>query len=144
MNSLVNISEGTSLAIHGLGLLADIAPDRINVKLAAENLKASEAHLAKVFGKLQKSGLVSSTRGPSGGFILEKAADEISFMDVYELFEAPVNPDACPMGRKHCPFGSCFFEGRIHKVSKEIYGIMKDTMISDLSDAVHRSGEKNK
>ncbi len=96
MNSLVNISEGTSLAIHGLGLLADIAPDRINVKLAAVNLKASEAHLAKVFGKLQKSGLVSSTRGPSGGFILEKAADEISFMDVYELFEAPVNPGAGP------------------------------------------------
>ena len=63
MNSLVNISEGTSLAIHGLGLLADIAPGRINVKAAAENLRASEAHLAKVFGKLQKSGLVSSTRG---------------------------------------------------------------------------------
>jgi Rrf2 family protein len=144
MNSLVNISEGTSLAIHGLGLLADIAPDRINVKLAAVNLKASEAHLAKVFGKLQKSGLVSSTRGPSGGFTLEKAANQISFMDVYELFEAPVDPEACPMGRRHCPSGSCFFEGRIHKVSKEIYGIMKDTMISDMSDAVHRSGEKNK
>lgn len=142
MNNLVNISEGTSLAIHGLGLLAEMAPGRINVKSAAESLKASEAHLAKVFGKLQKSGLVSSTRGPSGGFALEKSPDKISFMDVYELFEAPVDPDACPMGRKHCPFGSCFFEGRIHKVSKEIYGIMKDTMISDLSDAVHHSREK--
>lgn len=142
MNNLVNFSEGTSLAIHGLGLLADMAPERINVKSAALNLKASEAHLAKVFGKLQKSGLVSSTRGPTGGFTLEKAPEEISFMDVYELFEAPVDIEACPMGRKHCPSGSCFFEGRIHKVSEDIYGIMKDTMISDLSDAVHRSGER--
>ncbi len=137
MNSLVNISEGTSLAIHGLGLLADIAPGRINVKAAAENLRASEAHLAKVFGKLQKSGLVSSTRGPTGGFTLEKAPEKISFMDVYELFEAPVDPEVCPLGRKHCPFGSCLFEGRIHKISMDIYGIMKDTMISDLRREIH-------
>jgi Rrf2 family protein len=132
MNSLVNISEGTSLAIHGLGLLAGTAPERISVKSAAEILKASEAHLAKVFGKLQKSGLVSSTRGPSGGFTLEKSPDEISFMDVYELFEAPIDPEACPMGRNHCPFSSCLFEGRIHKVSQEIYRILKNTSISDL------------
>lgn len=137
MNSLVNISEGTSLAIHGLGLLADIAPGRIKVKAAAENLRASEAHLAKVFGKLQKSGLVSSTRGPTGGFTLEKAPEKISFMDIYELFEAPVDPEACPLGRKHCPFGSCLFEGRIHKISMDIYGIMKDTMISDLRREIH-------
>ncbi len=132
MNSLVNISEGTSLAIHGLGLLANIAPGRINVKSAAITLKASEAHLAKVFGKLQKSGMVSSTRGPSGGFALEKEPRNISFMDVYEIFEAPINPESCPMGRSYCPFNSCLFEGRIHKVSMEIYRIMKDTTISDL------------
>jgi len=136
MNSLVNISEGTSLAIHGLGLLATVAPDRINVKSAAEILKASEAHLAKVFGKLQKSGLVTSTRGPSGGFALEKEPGRISFMDVYEIFEAPVDPEACPMGRNHCPFNSCLFEGRIHKVSQEIYSIMKNTMISDLKEQI--------
>jgi Rrf2 family protein len=135
MNNLINISEGTSLAIHGLGLLAESAPDRINVKAAAERLRASEAHLAKVFGKLQKSGLVSSIRGPSGGFALEKSPEEITFMEVYELFEAAVDPDACPLGRNHCPFGNCFFEGRIHKVSKKIYGIMKQTTISQMSRA---------
>ncbi len=134
MNSLVNISEGTSLAIHGLGLLAGIAPKRINVRSAAADLKASEAHLAKVFGKLQKSGLVSSTRGPTGGFALEKAPEKISFMDVYKIFEAPIDPLACPMGRNYCPFNSCLFEGRIHKVSQEIYRILTDTMISDLKE----------
>ena len=134
MNSLVNISEGTSLAIHGLGLLAGIAPERINVKSAAASLRASEAHLAKVFSKLQKSGLISSTRGPSGGFTLEKAPEEISFMDVYEIFEAPVDPAACPLGRNNCPFNSCLFEGRIHKVSREIYQILTDTTISDLKE----------
>jgi Rrf2 family protein len=134
MNSLINISEGTSLAIHGLGLLANISPGRINVKSAAENLQASEAHLAKVFGKLQKSGLVNSTRGPSGGFVLAKSPENISFMDVYEIFESPVNPESCPMGRNYCPFNSCLFEGRIHRVSQEIYRIMKNTMISDLKE----------
>ena len=134
MNNLVNISEGTSLAIHGLGLLADRAPERVNVKMAAESLRASEAHLAKVFGKLQKSGLVSSTRGPTGGFSLKKAPEDISFLEVYELFESAVDADACPMGQKHCTFGTCFFGDRIHKVSREIHNIMKNTRISDMKE----------
>ena len=138
MNNLVNISEGTSLAIHGLGLLAERMPERMNVKKAAEVLQASEAHLAKVFGKLQKGGLVSSTRGPSGGFALTRDPQEISFLEVYVLFEASANPDACPMGKRHCPYGGCFFEGRIHKVAQEIYRIMEETRISDLTDAVSR------
>jgi Rrf2 family protein len=123
MNNLINISEGTSLAIHGLGLLAESAPDRINVKAAAERLRASEAHLAKVFGKLQKSGLVSSIRGPSGGFALEKSPEEITFMEVYELFEAAVDPDACPLGRNHCPFGNCFLKAGFTRSPRRFTGL---------------------
>lgn len=136
MNNLINISEGTSLAIHGLGLLAETAPERLSVKIAAENLRASEAHLAKVFVKLQKKGWVASSRGPSGGYSLSASPDDISFLDVYELFEATVDTEGCPMGRKHCPFGSCMFDGRIHKVNMEIYKILKNTTITDLSSSI--------
>ena len=136
MNNLVNISEGTSLAIHGLGLLAESAPQRVNVRDAARSLKASEAHLAKVFGKLQKRGWVSSTRGPAGGYCLDIPPEKLSFLEVYELFEAVVDVEGCPMGRKHCPFGSCMFDGRIHRVSQEIHRILETTTISDLSSSI--------
>ena len=113
--------------------MAESGPKLVNVKHAADRLKASEAHLAKVFAKLNKSGIIAATRGPLGGYSLQKNPDDISFLDVYEIFEAPINLEACPLGKKHCAFGSCIFEGRIHKVSTEIYSILKETRISDLT-----------
>lgn len=133
MTQLVNMNEATSLALHGLGLLAGIAPDRLAVKQAAVMLDASEAHLAKVFGTLQKKGWVKSVRGPTGGYELAVNADEVSFLEVYELFESRVEMGGCPLGRAHCAFGSCMFDDRMDKVTREIYRIMKETRISDFA-----------
>ena len=106
MNKLVNISEGTSLAFHGLALIAESAPERLNVKTVAERLYASEAHLAKVFQKLGKAGIVSSVRGPSGGFILEQDPEKISLLKVYEILESPVNLEGCPWEGRSAPFAA--------------------------------------
>lgn len=135
MNSLINISEGTSLAIHGLGLLAKYAPKRLSVKTAAQHLSASEAHLAKVFGKLQKKGWVTSTRGPAGGFSLSVSPDDLTFLDVYELFQEKIQMQSCPLGRTSCPFNSCMFDGRIHKLNLEVYKTLKNTTITELYSA---------
>ncbi|WP_417348822.1 RrF2 family transcriptional regulator [Ferrimonas sp.] len=132
MNSLINISEGTSLAIHGLGLLAECAPERLSTKAAAQRLSASEAHLAKVFGKLQKKGWVNSTRGPAGGFTLSISPDEVTFLDVYELFQEKIEMQSCPLGRSSCPFDNCMFDGRIHQLNLEVYKTLKNTTITDL------------
>lgn len=133
MTQLVNMTEATSLALHGLGLLAGISPDRLAVKQAAHLLNASEAHLAKVFATLQKKGWVKSVRGPTGGYELAVNPDEVSFLEIYELFETRVETQGCPLGRPHCAFGKCMFDSRINKVTQEIYRIMKETRISDLT-----------
>lgn len=143
MNSIVNISEGTTLAVHGLGLLAQKAPERMNVKDAARRLNSSEAHLAKVFGKLQKRGWVSSVRGPYGGFSLKVSPDEITFLDVYELFEEVIDVNSCPLERKSCPFGECTFNRRIRGVITDIHRIMRNTTISDLNLNTEVHEEKN-
>ena len=133
MNKLVNISEGTSLAFHGLALIAQSAPERLNVKTVAEKLMASEAHLAKVFQKLNKAGIISSIRGPSGGFVLDESAEQISLLRVYEILESPVRLGGCPMGREKCSFHDCIFESRMHKVSLEIYKILEEVKLSDFA-----------
>lgn len=133
MTQLVNMNEATSLALHGLGLLAGMAPERLAVKQAAATLHASEAHLAKVFGTLQKRGWVKSVRGPTGGYELAVNPQELSFLEVYELFESAVDYQGCPLGKNHCPFGQCMFDDRINKVTLEIYRIMKETKIADLT-----------
>ena len=129
--NLVNLSEGAYLAMHSLALVARKQPDRLTVKHLAEELDASQAHLAKVFQKLSKAGFVKSVRGPAGGFILSRPADEISFLDILEAMEGPVSTGACPFGKEKCAFSHCIFTKNIHRISDDIYKTYKDIKLSD-------------
>jgi len=119
--NLVHISEGASLALHSLVLIARNENKRMNVKTIAEELGASQAHLAKVFQKLNKAGLVNSVRGPSGGFELNKPAHEISFLEIYEIIEGKVKLNGCPLGKTECSFKTCIFGNDLNRIYKDIY-----------------------
>ena len=129
--NLVNVSEGASLAMHSLAIVAAQHERRLTVKEIAEELKASQAHLAKVFQKLSRAGLVTSTRGPAGGIELKKSAEEITFLDIYETIEGPVITGGCPLSRNYCAFDSCIFSNELERVADDMYGIFKKIKLSD-------------
>lgn len=119
MSKVVNISEAASLAIHAIVLIA--ASDKlINVNQIAEATGASKNHLAKVMQRLGKQGLVTSSRGPNGGFKLKKKPTEFTLYDVYESIEGPIEISGCPMERPVCPFEKCLMGGIIHKVTSDM------------------------
>ena len=129
--NLLNISEGSYLAMHSLAMIAGHQPERMNVKILAEELNASQAHLAKVFQKLGKAGIVKSVRGPSGGFVLDKPADEISFLNIFEIMEGQVQRSNCPAGKGTCPFSSCIFSSELSGITNEIYEAYSRIKLSD-------------
>ena len=129
--SLLNISEGAFLAMHSLAMIARKQPERLNVKVLAEELNASQAHLAKVFQKLGKAGIVKSVRGPAGGFILDKPAEEISFLDIYEIMDGKISLGTCPLGKGHCAFDICIFNDDFNRLSNDIYQTYKKIKLSD-------------
>ncbi len=129
--NLINVSEGAYLAMHSLALIAKNQPQRLTVKHLAEKLDASQAHLAKVFQKLSKAGYVKSVRGPSGGFILNKPAEEISFLDIYQTMEGDISLGNCPLGKDKCAFERCIFSSDLHKISNEIYDTYKKITLAD-------------
>lgn len=133
MNNLLNISEGTSLAFHGLALIAENAPKRLNVKSVAAELQSSEAHLAKVFQRLNKAGIISSVRGPAGGFVLNGPADKVSFLNVYEALEGEVKLDSCPLGKQICTFKHCIFQGKLTKITRDMYNALDEIRLSDFT-----------
>ncbi|MBI9103616.1 MAG: Rrf2 family transcriptional regulator [Spirochaetales bacterium] len=131
--NLLNISEGAYLAMHSLALIASKQPERLSVKNLAEELNASQAHLAKVFQKISKAGLVKSVRGPSGGFILDKPAEDISFLDIYEIIEGKVNLGDCPLGKSRCSFNMCIFNDDFNRISKDIYNTYDKIKLSNFN-----------
>jgi Rrf2 family protein len=133
MGSLINISERVSLAFHGLVLIAKRKPERMSIKSISSRLQVSNAHLAKVFQRLKNAGIVDSTRGPSGGFILNRSAENISFLKVYEILESPVKKSGCSMHKNACIFKQCIFKDKINVLSRNIRNTFEYIKLSDFT-----------
>lgn len=131
MNKVVQLSEASSIAIHAMVLIAK-ADVQINVGYIADRTGSSRNHLAKVMQRLVKEGLVKSTRGPSGGFLLAKDPRLISLLDIYECIEGPIEPVGCPLNRQVCPLGKCLMGGIVHKSTIEIKKYLSDNKLSDM------------
>ena len=131
MNTLLHASEGAYLALHGLVIVAESAPERVNIKTLAEKLNASEAHLAKVFQKLNKADVVESVRGPAGGFTLQKKTEDISFLDIIEIIDGKISINGCPFGKTKCVFSKCIFNEKVNKITSELADAYQKLKLSD-------------
>lgn len=58
-------------------------------------------YLAKILLLLGKAGLVDATRGSGGGYRLAAPAEQISLVQVVEVFEGAVTRPACLLGCDH-------------------------------------------
>lgn len=132
MSRFVQLSEAASLAIHGMILMAEDSGGRRSVKEIALILNASEAHMAKVVQRLSKVGLVRTTRGPGGGVILGKKPDDISFLEIFEAIDGPLDQCPCMLNKEGpCPFESCVFSGVLEKATAQIKEKFANTRLSD-------------
>jgi Rrf2 family iron-sulfur cluster assembly transcriptional regulator len=61
----------------------------------------SVSYLEQLFGRLRRHSLVSSVRGPGGGYVLGRAADKITVADVMVAVEESVEATQCE-GKKNC------------------------------------------
>lgn len=132
MSTILNISKMVSIALHSMVIIAAEEENLINVKSIAGILGVSEAHLAKVMQKLVKAGYVRSVRGPKGGFTLALAPETLSLLDIYEVFEGPIQNEGCPMNCQVCAFQTCIFGDMPHRINSEFIKYMQGIKVSDL------------
>ena len=62
-------------------------------------------YLSKVLGTLKSQGIVSSTRGPHGGYVLTRAPESISLLLITELFDSERRMNVCILAYGQC--GEC-------------------------------------
>jgi Rrf2 family protein len=138
MNGVTHISEMTSLAIHSMALIAASSHEIINVKSIAARIGASEAHLSKALQRLVKGGLVHSTRGPNGGFVLTRPVGEISLLDIYQAIEGPITTGSCPLHHKACTFNRCLFGGMLEKLNLEFETYLANRTLADFASCLKK------
>src|SRR5689334_14322657 len=67
----------------------------------SERQKISLSYLEQLFGKLRRQELVSSVRGPGGGYNLAKPGDKVSVADIITAVDEPIDATQCG-GRENC------------------------------------------
>lgn len=96
-----------AVAVHALTVLArnaDKGP--VCSSFVAKSVNTNPVVIRRLMGDLEKAGLVASTAGRSGGFLLSRAAERISLADVYRSVEDEgifrlhkLDPETdCPIG----------------------------------------------
>lgn len=67
----------------------------------SERQRISLSYLEQLFGKLRRRALVSSVRGPGGGYTLARKAEELSVADIIRAVDEPIDATQCG-GKENC------------------------------------------
>lgn len=141
MKSILNISEAYSLALHAMAMIASNGQTAsVTAHGIASKLGVSETHLSKVLQRLTRAGLLRSSRGPGGGFSLNRQASEITLLDIYESVEGPLRLDNCLIGTHICGGKSCVFDDLIDKVNGQFKDYLEQTTVERIKDVLGSDG----
>jgi Rrf2 family iron-sulfur cluster assembly transcriptional regulator len=108
----------------------------ISIRELSEREDISPEFLEQIFFKLRKAGIIKSTRGPGGGFQLEKKADEITVKDIFdavgeEISLTPCTSDTDP--RAPCPkVGNCIAHDIWETTSNHINEYFKNITVQSI------------
>lgn len=138
---VVNISEAANLGLHSMILMAADPEKALRVNQAAEVLPVSENHLAKVMQRLVHAGLITSTRGPQGGFKLAKPPAEITLLEIFEALEGALEVHACLLGLPKCT-GHCVLGDFVVSTNEQFRTKLASTRLSDVAGALKRKEAK--
>jgi Rrf2 family protein len=134
MDTILRISDAANLAIHAMAHIARSGGDvNHSVNEIAADQGVSEAHLSKVMQRLVKVGLLTSRRGPGGGFVLSRLAEKISLLEILEAMDGPMSDCKCLLGRKKCLFGGCALGALLTHVNHQVRVFMASRNLSDLT-----------
>ena len=113
------------LALHdseGPVALADIA----------KRQSISQTYLEQLFSKLKRHGLVSSSRGPRGGYRLALETEEISIAKIIYSVDEKIDIARC-RGKQNCQKGKrCLTHDLWMELNMHVSGFLNGITISDL------------
>ncbi len=137
------ISQTAEHALRAVLYLARQAGPTPAVEIAAA-LGAPSNYLSKTLHRLAKAGVVVGTRGPTGGFRLTVAPDELSLARVIEAFDEPRGSGTCLLGGRRCnPLEPCAAHRHWTAIKEEARGALKRTTVADLLEGVDLQELKN-
>ncbi len=128
----------TSKGRYAVTAMIDIALNQkkgpITLSLISERQGISLSYLEQLFARLKKADLVSSARGPGGGYRLSRGADEISISQIIHAVDEVIDARKCG-GKANCHGGDqCLSHELWTELSDLIDSFLKSITLQNLID----------
>jgi len=139
---LFMLSQKARYAIRALLHIVEHGTSRtIQVGEMAEMQKIPRKYLEFIMVDLKKGGLVTSRRGPGGGYVLARPADEISFAEVIRLIDGPIALVPCASENFYARCDDCHDEAScairrvMARVRSSAVAILENTSLAQAATA---------
>jgi Rrf2 family protein len=107
--------------------------ERPSLKTISREIESPEAFTAKILQNLSKKGLLISSKGPSGGFVV--APEAITLGDVVRAIDGDGIYTMCGLGLKQCSeVKPCPVHHKFKKIRRDLSEMLAKTTIEDMSD----------
>ena len=111
--------------------------NKMSAKMIAEELEVPTPFLAKLLQQLSKSLLVSSTKGPNGGFYLSDTNSKKSIWDVIHCIDGTEKFDGCFLGLHTCTNENpCSVHSLVTEFRKKLKQQFKDKNIKQVAQEI--------
>lgn len=112
----------------------------VTLSAISERQRISLSYLEQLFGKLRRHALVSSVRGPGGGYNLAKAAPAISVADIIVAVDESLDATQCG-GKENClEDRRCMTHDLWATLNSKMFDYLRSVTLQDLID--HQRGKE--
>jgi Rrf2 family protein len=142
MNQMLNFTEAANLGVHALAYLAHQQQgSRLSAERIGVALKVSVSHLSKVLQRLARAGLVASTRGAHGGFVLARPPASISLLEIVDVLDTLPPVPECLLGRPICDNKNCMLRELAFQVHDLVRNNLSKIHLDAFADRVTKPAE---
>ncbi|MDH4233590.1 MAG: Fe-S cluster assembly transcription factor [Gallionella sp.] len=125
-------------AMADLAMRAEKTP--VTLSAISERQKISLSYLEQLFGKLRRSKIVESVRGPGGGYFLARPAGEITIAEIIVAVDEPLDATKCGgKGNCHGEKNSCITHDLWMGLNEKILDYLKAVTLQQMVDNHNKS-----
>lgn len=130
------LTKNTDYAVRALVLIALGDREAVSAASISRKEKIPYAYLRRILNELKEKGVLSSTEGKGGGFVLAGKAADVRLTDVMKIFQGEMHLTGCMFRKKICHNrAKCVMRAKLldieKKVLKEIEGVTIQSIIND-------------
>ena len=130
-------SKTANYAIRALIYIHSVSihEERVDLTSIAQKIGAPQYFMAKIMQKLVKAGLVSSIKGPHGGFYVTPKQHKVRAIEVISLFEDNEFLTGCALGLPYCSDSNpCPVHHQYASIRTQILNWLRNVSIRELGE----------